>query len=148
MCFFVDDVMSASVVRHLVSSIWGIHHTIDGDAHPSRRRVEDLLPRDVFSTSDDWLFFLQGVVCQRIQVSIDLLTARPKWRLDGPALSGHLLYLLVNHAYANRYGLSSSPSPIIGHYYYYGVIWLSYYKKYSSKRCVNHKDQDRRACCR
>jgi len=36
-------------------------------------------------------------------VSIDLSTARPKWRLDGPALSGHLLYSLVNHAYANRY---------------------------------------------
>ena len=34
---------------------------------------------------------------------IDLSTARPKWRLDGPALSGHLLYSLVNHAYANRY---------------------------------------------
>ena len=34
---------------------------------------------------------------------IDLLTAHPKWRLDGPALSGHLLYSLVNHAYANRY---------------------------------------------
>jgi len=25
---------------------------------------------------------------------IDLSTARPKWRIDGPALSGHLLYLL------------------------------------------------------
>jgi len=35
--------------------------------------------------------------------AIDLTTARPKWRLDGPALSGHLLYSLVNHAYANRY---------------------------------------------
>jgi len=34
---------------------------------------------------------------------INLSTARPKWRLDGPALSGHLLYSLVNHAYANRY---------------------------------------------
>jgi len=34
---------------------------------------------------------------------IDLSTARPKWRLDGPALSGHLLYSLVNNAYANRY---------------------------------------------
>ena len=29
---------------------------------------------------------------------INLSTARPKWRLDGPALSGHLLYSLVNHA--------------------------------------------------
>ena len=34
---------------------------------------------------------------------IDLSTALPKWRLDGPALLGHLLYSLVNHAYANRY---------------------------------------------
>jgi len=34
---------------------------------------------------------------------IDLSTARPKWRLDGPALSGHLLYLLVNHACTNPY---------------------------------------------
>ena len=35
--------------------------------------------------------------------AIDLSTARPKWRLDGPALSDHLLYSLVNNAYANRY---------------------------------------------
>ena len=34
---------------------------------------------------------------------IVLSTARPKWRLDGPALSGHLMYSLVNHAYANIY---------------------------------------------
>jgi len=34
---------------------------------------------------------------------IDLSTARPKWRLDGPALSGHLLYSLVNHGNANLY---------------------------------------------
>ena len=27
--------------------------------------------------------------------TIDLSTARPKWRLGGPALSGHLLYSLV-----------------------------------------------------
>ena len=27
--------------------------------------------------------------------TIDLSIARPKWRLDGPALSGHLLYSLV-----------------------------------------------------
>jgi len=33
----------------------------------------------------------------------DLSTARPKWRLDRTALSGHLLYLFVNHACANRY---------------------------------------------
>ena len=39
---------------------------------------------------------------------IELSTARPKWRLDGPALLGNLLYSLVNHAYA------PSPSPIIG----------------------------------
>jgi len=37
------------------------------------------------------------------KMTIDLSTARPKWRLDGPALSGHLLYSLVIHAYANRY---------------------------------------------
>ena len=35
--------------------------------------------------------------------TINLSTACPKWRLDGPALSGHLLYSLINHAYANRY---------------------------------------------
>ena len=34
---------------------------------------------------------------------IDLSTARPKWRLDGPGLSGHLLYSLVNPGYANSY---------------------------------------------
>ena len=34
---------------------------------------------------------------------IDISTARPKWRLDGSALSGHLLHSLANHAYANRY---------------------------------------------
>ena len=38
-----------------------------------------------------------------IHGAVDLSTARPKWRLDRPALSGHLLYSLVNHAYANRY---------------------------------------------
>ena len=35
--------------------------------------------------------------------ALDLSTARPKWRLDAQDLSGHLLYSLVNHAYANRY---------------------------------------------
>jgi len=39
----------------------------------------------------------------RWMTTIDLSTARPKWRLDGPALLGHLMYSLVNHAYANRY---------------------------------------------
>jgi len=34
---------------------------------------------------------------------IDLSTARPKWRLDEPGLSGHSLYSLVNPAYANIY---------------------------------------------
>ena len=38
-----------------------------------------------------------------IHGAVDPSTARPKWRLDGPALSGHLLYSLVNHAYENRY---------------------------------------------
>ena len=38
-----------------------------------------------------------------LSYSIDLSTARPKWPHDGPALSGHLLYSLVNHTYANRY---------------------------------------------
>jgi len=38
-------------------------------------------------------------------MAIDLSTARPKWRLDGPALSGHVLYSVVNHANANRYRL-------------------------------------------
>jgi len=38
-----------------------------------------------------------------IDTSVNLSTARPKWRFDGPALSGRLLYSLVNHAYANRY---------------------------------------------
>jgi len=35
--------------------------------------------------------------------AIDLSTARPKWRIDGPVLSGHLLYSLVNYAYANPF---------------------------------------------
>ena len=38
-----------------------------------------------------------------LAILIDLWTARPKWRPDGPALSGHLLYSLVNPAYSNRY---------------------------------------------
>jgi len=38
-----------------------------------------------------------------LEMLIDLSTARPKWRLDGLALSGHLLYSLVNHAYSIRY---------------------------------------------
>ena len=38
-----------------------------------------------------------------VSLATDLSTARPKWRLDGPDLSDHLLYSLVNHAYANRY---------------------------------------------
>jgi len=37
--------------------------------------------------------------------AIDLSTACTKWRFDGPALSGHLLYSLVNHAYANHHHL-------------------------------------------
>jgi len=45
---------------------------------------------------------LQGV-WPNMDLRIDLSTARPKWRLDGPALSGHLLYSPVNHDYANRY---------------------------------------------
>jgi len=28
-----------------------------------------------------------------------------------------------------------------------GAIWLSYYNRYLGKRCVNHKDQDRRVGC-
>ena len=39
----------------------------------------------------------------RLLYSIDLSTARPKWRPDGPAMSGHLLYSLVNPTYANSY---------------------------------------------
>jgi len=43
---------------------------------------------------------INGYVYGSINLPIDRY---PKWRLDGPALSGHLLYSLVNHAYANRY---------------------------------------------
>ena len=43
------------------------------------------------------------IVLVYVKHQIDLSTARPKWRLDGPALSGRLLYSLVNQAYANRY---------------------------------------------
>ena len=35
--------------------------------------------------------------------SIDISTARPIWRHDGPALSGYLLYSVVNPVYANSY---------------------------------------------
>jgi len=38
-----------------------------------------------------------------IYFSMDLSTARPKWRHDGQALSGHLLFSTLSHAYANRY---------------------------------------------
>jgi len=42
--------------------------------------------------------------CSSVLVSsLDLSIAHPKWRLDGPALTGHLVYSLVNHAYANLY---------------------------------------------
>jgi len=42
-------------------------------------------------------------VLKRMIIIIDLLAARTKRRLDGPALSGHLLYSLVSLAFANRY---------------------------------------------
>ena len=45
----------------------------------------------------------KGLLYTSIHSPIDLSTARPKWLLDGLALSDHLLYSLVNHAYANRY---------------------------------------------
>ena len=50
-------------------------------------------------------FPLQHVLHESDMIAylFDLSTARPKWRLDGPVLSGHLLYSLVNHAYANCY---------------------------------------------
>jgi len=71
---------------------------------------------------------------------IDLLTARPKWRLDGPALSIDL-YSLVNHAYANHYHHYLVRSLVS----YNGAIWLSNYNKYSGKQCVNYEDQGRKA---
>jgi len=40
---------------------------------------------------------------QFYDTDIDLSTARPKRRHDGPALSGHLLCSIVKHAYAKRY---------------------------------------------
>ena len=54
----------------------------------------------------------------------DLSTARPKWRLDGPAFSGHLLYSLVNHAYANRfhYHLVLVSNSIMERYGFYIII--------------------------
>ena len=79
--------------------------------------------------------------------SNDLSTARQKWRLDGPALLGHLLYSLVNHAYANRYHhhlVRQLVSSIIIDRYGFHVL----HNQYSGKRCVNHEDQDRRAGCR
>jgi len=48
------------------------------------------------------LFITKWITCLSC-LSFDLSTPRPKWRLDGPDLLGHLLYSLVNHAYANRY---------------------------------------------
>jgi len=55
------------------------------------------------SDSDSTLPFVITVKVVAPQAGIDLSTTHPKWRLDGPALSGHLLYSLVNHAYANLY---------------------------------------------
>jgi len=65
----------------------------------------------IFLAKEIWLHFVWNtyfryVFCSSIVMdssTTDLSTARPKWRLDGPDLSGNLLYLLVNHAYANRY---------------------------------------------
>jgi len=55
----------------------------------------------------DWMNLIRAkkghTIVMHVFKEIDLSTARPKWRLDGPALSVHLLYSLVNHAYANRY---------------------------------------------
>jgi len=73
-------------------------------------------------------------------------TARPKWWLDGPALSDYLLYSLVSHVYANI-ATTVTSSLIIGQLYFYGAIWLSYYNKYSVKRRVNYLHQRRRAGC-
>jgi len=51
-----------------------------------------------------WPLLFEGKGTDTLHVSIiNLSTARQKWRLDGLALSDHLLYSLVNHAYANRY---------------------------------------------
>ena len=50
-----------------------------------------------------WIITFTGIVSFHQAIIIDISTARSKWRLVGPALSGHLLYSLANHAYANRY---------------------------------------------
>jgi len=55
-----------------------------------------LLPTTCSTVSSLWYI---GTISGRT----DLSTVRPKWRLDGPALACHLLYSLVNHAYANCY---------------------------------------------
>ena len=60
-----------------------------------RKHVYTLHQSQVYSV----LYIYVVVVVQ----PIDLSTARPKWRLDRQALSGQLLYSLVNHAFANRY---------------------------------------------
>jgi len=51
------------------------------------------------------LVFSNLLLCIYLLTSRQLTYRQPaqKWRIDGPALWGHLLYLLVNHAYANRY---------------------------------------------
>jgi len=59
-----------------------------------------------------------------MNVGIDLSTARPKWRHDGPALLGYLLYSLVNPAYANtdHYLLVRYVSDILMEQYCFHII--------------------------
>jgi len=70
------------------------------EARPWRGRNVRGPGRDLKKTVKLSLYY---VTPNTVLSKIDLSTARPKWRLDGPALSGHLLYSLVNHAYAKRY---------------------------------------------
>jgi len=68
---------------------------------------------------------------------VDISTTRPKRRLDGPALSGYLLYSFANPAYANSY-----------HHHLVRVLVCNIlikrydvhitFNKYSIKRCIKY----------
>jgi len=70
---------------------------------------------------------------------IDLLTACPKWRLDGPGLSGHVFVITYKSSLYKC--LQPSSSPIIGQRYFDGAVRLSYFNKTSIKWYINSAGQ-------
>ena len=60
---------------------------------------------------------------------LTLSTARSKWRLDGPGLSGHYFIIICQFSLC-KYSRPSS-SPIIGQRCFNGAEWLSYSRFYN-----------------